>query len=212
MNTSDLPCLLRSLAATPSRRGVARALTGFALAGLLSPLLGFTNVNARNRKKKRKNKKKCKNCDFCQTCKQGKCKPKPEGASCPGDRTCQGGQCLCPSGMSYCQNGPRPTCCPTGEACLSGSICGECPVTDFCDLSTYVGCGGVPGSQCICVTSIEGLTVCSNQKGICMECATDEECSAALNRPAVCVPVVGDDCNDTCVAQFGVICLQATCP
>ncbi len=162
--------------------------------------------------KKGKSRKKCRKCKSCEKCIKGKCKAKPDNTPCPEDRICQGGKCLCPSGTANCQNGPTATCCPNGQACLPDSICGACPVTGYCDSDSVVFCGFVPGSPCICVTSVDDATVCSNQNGLCLACTSDAQCTTALGVPAVCVTATGNRCASVgCPAQEETVCLQASC-
>ncbi len=203
MDAKRFDAFSRFLVAPRSRRVVSAALLG----GLCSA------GSAISRGKKKRKGKKCRRCTWCEKCVKGKCKAKPDGTPCPEGRICQGGTCLCPPGTANRQNGPTATCCPNGEACLPESICGACPVTGYREQGETLFCGLVPHSPCICVTSVEGVTVCSNQNGLCLDCTSDAQCTTALGVPAVCVEATGNECSDVggCVALGETLCLHASC-
>lgn len=123
MHATHFASLLRAVATTPSRRAVARALTGVALAGALNPLFGLTEVDAkRNKKKKRRRKKKQRKKEqpFCagmNVCIDG------ANARC-GDGEFNTG-CYChvtARGETFCTYG---TGAPDCEACAEGEVCVE---------------------------------------------------------------------------------------
>lgn len=92
-----------------TRRGVARVLTGLAVAAGLGPLLALPDHAAGRRKKKRKKPSpRClpacggRNCgdDGCgRTC-----------GVCTGGQSCLGGVCTCPSGQDFCGGLCRDPC------------------------------------------------------------------------------------------------------
>jgi hypothetical protein len=204
MDTDRFDTLARSLTESGSRRRALATLLG----GGLVPVLGRTDGEA---------KKKKKACGRCQIKKKGKCTQAPDDAPCATGRTCQGGACTCLPGTYFCESQTQETCCTTGQACNSGT-CGACPATNaYCDFNTQLVCGIDSGTNglCSCVTSVEGKTVCSNGFGQCQtqSCETDEECTALLREPAVCVMVVGTGCNNTpCLQQGTTVCIIARCP
>jgi hypothetical protein len=131
----DATALLRSLATTPSRRGVARALAGFTLAGVLSPLFGFAETDAKNKRKKkrrRKTRRKKKPQHFCV------------GRNlCTGDRSgcglnTAGSGCFClvtaEAGTPFCADAWTLTldcdACSQGEACVA--LGGDCEAGMAC--------------------------------------------------------------------------------
>jgi hypothetical protein len=120
MDAQRFDILARSLIATPSRRGISRALAGLTLGGMLIPLLGTNYGDA-----KKKRKKNCKKpCGACQSCRKGKCKTQPDEAVCGNDGRCRSGVCIA-----------RPTCQPSnsydcyGQADCCSNIC--VPLTGY---------------------------------------------------------------------------------
>ena len=100
MPTTPFDHLATTLATAGTRRGLLRLVTLTAGLGALD----LTPAAA----KKRKPKKTCFNpCGLCTTCLQGKCQPKPHGASCGHGLVCQGGTCACDT-----------TSCSGDEVCL----------------------------------------------------------------------------------------------
>jgi hypothetical protein len=143
MDTTQFNHLMRALTLTPTRRDVARALTGLTLSGAIASVWGN---DAEAKKKKRKK------CGPCQTKKKGKCKgAKPDDTTCNGDGKCFAGACI-----------PRPTCLASASACTqpaAGACCsGICSAAhgDLCLFSDpgqpcYTGsdCNGAPLTPCI---------------------------------------------------------------
>jgi hypothetical protein len=139
MDATHLAVLLRSLATTPSRRGVARALTGFTLAGALSPLLGLAEVDAKNKRKKKQRRRRK---------KKRKQEPQP---FCAGLNTCIDGATVCGEGLSGC------TCWVTAEAgkpfCGLAEIrgvtaCSDCTAEETCIDFSGAGCAPEGGMAC----------------------------------------------------------------
>ena len=102
--------------------------------------------------------------------------------------TCRDGACSC--------LGPScgDACCGADEACLDpgASACGECPAGGT--LEDGAACGLNPefyDPACTCVTSVDGVTVCTSGWGVCVDCESDRECTLALGAQAVCVPAAG---------------------
>lgn len=133
--------LLRALSTMPSRRGVARAVFGFALAGPLAGLLSPTDAQAKKKKGKHK-RKKCKG----STRKCGKkCIPK--------DDCCNDGEC---EACESCQDGACVIACQTGQECVSGqcrcttSSCSTgCCAGDVCADGDSVDNCGIGGEACV---------------------------------------------------------------
>jgi hypothetical protein len=131
LDTTHFAHLLRSLATTPSRRSVTRALAGFALAGPPNPLFGLTETDAKRRKKKRHRKKK---------------RRKKNPPFCAGKDACIDPAALCGSGV-----GEFPTDCfchtttsgtPFCADVRSGDDCSQCAEGEAC----IVKCNG--GVEC----------------------------------------------------------------
>jgi hypothetical protein len=178
--------VLRGLSQAPTRRGIARALGGIALAGPLAALLGRATVEA---KKKKRKKKKCKGKKKCGK----KCIPKTScctSAGCGGGATCQNGACLCPSGQKDCQGTcvPEEDCCP---ACTGGRVCvaetcecpagqqdceGTCiPVGDCCDAADCDD--GDPCTENVCNAN----GTCSNPTSPDFKpCGDGKQCSGGV--------------------------------
>jgi hypothetical protein len=138
MDSAHLADLLRSLARTPSRRGVARALAGFTLAGALTPLLGLPEADAKRRKKNKRRRKKKKHKQKPQPFCAGKdvCAYDLHGAACNTTSTCQ---CFITA------EADEPFCALPGRNVTS---CAECAAEETCvDVS-----GPACGAQVGCVT------------------------------------------------------------
>lgn len=163
MDIENLANVLRSMASTPSRRAVSRALLGFGagsgLAQLFDPVSGEAKKGGGNNNKKKKKKKKSPpppppppppqppTCQFGQeTCG-------PAGACCPElrPRCCRG------TINSFCYSPNEETCCDptaTGQvgACAKGRVCGpEIAAVRFCCNSGDEICRGgccVQGTFC----------------------------------------------------------------
>src|SRR5262249_55058289 len=124
------------------------------------------------------------------------------GVVCAQNAVCQGGQCLCKSGLTYCpgtgaclQTCPQPTCeqqdltaCYDNQAgaviCVAtssnGAHCGSCD--SICSESGTTCVGG----KCVCS---DGLTFCS-QRG-CVDLANDQDncgdCGNACDGDKTCI-------------------------
>jgi hypothetical protein len=191
--------LLRSLTETSSRRGVARALTGLMLVGPLSLLPGCGDMLA----KKKHKKKKCKSCSACQTCKKGKCKPKPEGADCGGNKVCQSGQCVC------------PTACCSNDDCGTGGAC----VNDACQcLNGFQECRGacIPAANCCTDEDCSNPRVCDGGECVCP--TGQKDCSGTCIPQDACCDAdcesTGGRCldNDSCATTCDPSQFPDTCP
>jgi hypothetical protein len=191
MNADRFDALLRSLTATPSRRGVAHALAGIIVAGTLDPLFGLTDAAAKKKKKKRKKKPPVSltppitctpNC-FDRTCGNDGC----DGScgECGAGFLCQGGNCACPPGTKTCGASCVPTtaCCPPctgGQSCLSNGSCAT-PCVD----------GGCSGGDCLCAqANAEGFRHCVVRNTCdgppCLssaECAAGKQCLQCTEDP-----------------------------
>jgi hypothetical protein len=132
---------LRSFTEPPTRRGVARAVIGIALAGPVAGLVGLSIGEAKKHKHKKK-KKKCK----AGTKKCGKtCIPSTDcciDQDCPAGsgQTCQAGECRCPSGQFN-----------SGGVCGTAPMCNEpqvpCDEGTCCSATCAPGEGGVDRCQ-----------------------------------------------------------------
>jgi hypothetical protein len=140
MDSTQFTHLMRALTETPTRRDIARALTGLTLSGALG---SAWHDDAEAKKKKRKK------CGPCQTRKKGKCKgAKPDDTTCNGDGKCFAGACI-----------PRPTCLGYyGECYMSGQCCSDVCVGSLLCLPSnleqpchvHSDCSSTPtGLQCI---------------------------------------------------------------
>jgi hypothetical protein len=134
MCTDRFDDLLRSLAGPLSRRGVARTVSGLAVAGPLG-VLGFTEADAKRNTRKRKKKRRRKN------------KHQP---FCAGKNLCAGGDAICGTGSAgfpcTCHvtvAAGKPYC---AESWTEAASCGACSAGQTCiDLT---GCTG----QVACAT------------------------------------------------------------
>lgn len=147
MDADRFDALLRALSQTPSRRGIGRALAGFALGGALGPVLGLEKTEAHNRLKKcRKIEDKSKR----KRCVKKARKHNREhernvciASACPmGPASCgpAGSDCLCASASpeagaeGVCVRdlmGPPcpPEGCPAGQRCVTACVIGPVCLT-----------------------------------------------------------------------------------
>jgi hypothetical protein len=142
MDATHLTTLLRSLATSPSRRAVARALTGFALAGVLFPVVGLTETDAKRNKKKRRRKKR----------------RKKEQPFCAGKNYCTGDSSGCGTGAI----GFECACLVTAEA--GDPFCAEAwTLTLDCDAcSQGETCVALGGEGLGCDSEIACATPCAD--------------------------------------------------
>ena len=233
MDADRFDALARSLQLATPRRAALGAIGG-GLAALLARL-GIDESEAKKRKKHKKKKKKCKGnkkkcgkkcipksqcckdseCGDQQFCCQGACIDDVlccTDADCGGNiYTCEEGVCLCPD-PSEVPCSANECCDPDTQVCevtpdTSACQSGDCPAgTDFCSDETFYLCGG---PLCGCTTSLEGQTVCTDLAGVCVDCATDAECTTALGQDAVCIPI-GEFC--TCDTGETTACVAVGCP
>jgi len=157
MDANRFDALSRTLFATPSRRGVCRALAGLTLAGALAPLLSFSNTGARNKRKKRRKKRK-------PTCFDGIKNGSETDLDC-------GGSCPRCANFKICVS--RNDC---ASALCTGGACQECPSTAACGADTN-------GEACLCrFPSGGGPRVCTASAftpppvSSCTSCPTDTVC------------------------------------
>jgi hypothetical protein len=158
--------LLQALAATPSRREIARVLAGFSLTGPLGWLSIQGGFGADNKRKRRKRKRRRKQRLSCAPNCSGKtCGDDGCGGSCgacAANQTCEGGTCACAAGSKPCADAcvPSNVCCPAcgaGRLCLSNGSCGvtcasvECPSGCLCSVPNTEGdrfCVPSPFPEC----------------------------------------------------------------
>jgi hypothetical protein len=143
-------------------------------------------------------------------CLPGNCCPE---TACAGETCCPAGtMCLTAGGgelgiRTACRCITRfddcaGRCCPTGQACYDGA-CGPCrPGSDRSGLT-------VCGPQCLCVTSVENAAACidATLEFVCSDCESDAECSAQLQRPAICFTRPG---TEQCPSER--VCAPIGCP
>jgi hypothetical protein len=133
---------------------------------------------------------------FAAACCLGAC----SGATCcPPNQICEGpadgAECDCVAASC------GETCCPIGQTC-TGDACGVCAAgSPNCPDAAQCG------PDCFCVTSVEGITACSNDKlFVCNDCLDDAACTTLLDTPALCI---AGDCLG-CPQNKG--CVPAACP
>lgn len=129
--------------------------------------------------------------------------------------SCNHGTCSTECDL-HCPN----TCCDAaaGEVCASpkadilDAVCqpGGCPTTDYCNDETDYRCST---GFCLCMTSIEGKTVCNDRiwkrEGSCIECTSDEFC-AQFGEGSVCVRN-GEFCTEECASHLTAFCVRGAC-
>lgn len=139
------------------------------------------------------------------TC-QGACGPAgttcTQDCQCCGELSCRFGVCGCPRGFDcgdQCCNTGTETCVESTDVCLNTM----CPVdTDYCtDPETYACSDG-----CVCVTSVNGQTVCTELPRTCTPCATDNDCAGR----GVCVRN-GRWCGNICSSTVTGFCVSNVC-
>ncbi len=212
MDAGRFDDLLRSLFASPTRRGIGRTLAGLTLGGMLGKS-ALAEVEARKKRRKKKckgGKKKCgKKCRDLQTdplhC--GSC-----GNRCDDDMVCRDGDCLCPEGETECGE----TCCPSGQNCVDGQCEADlCPPQLVCPLGQacvdgdctcpIAACAAAIDptndefEDCFCAATVEGEQrcfaniACSSDPPACTtssECGTGSACQASsCSSQDLCIPL-----------------------
>jgi hypothetical protein len=171
MDAVRFDALTRTLTAAGSRR---RALA-LAVSGMLAPLLGLRETDAR------KSLKKCKKIDNKK--KRKKCIKKAKRANLCRDGVKNGSETDVDCGGGTC---PR---CGAGQICNSRDDCatGRC-VSTVCQQCANAGdCGfeANGATACACRTTSTGQKVCTNANcrffagGTCGECDASEQCAPA---------------------------------
>lgn len=125
------------------------------------------------------------------------------GKTCPHDRICVAGTCVCPQDAPECGG----TCCPPGARCLNRKCVvweGPCAPGDDACITGRSKCGG---EGCNCRTTMERETRCGmNPEGF--DCAsTDYQCGddaacAWLGPGAFCAKNTGEYCDPLQVCGF----------
>lgn len=165
MDSERFDGLVRSISGTTSRRGVARALVGAALGGLLTPF-GRDEVGAA-----------C--AGIGRRCGKGR--------RCCGDAVCRGRTCRCPKDRKKCGNHciPKDQCCGgcSGcDTCADGRcelgvvpICASCeqPICDE-ESGEYVceADAGDDGQECAFQGTLCGICRGGRCENTCKECET----------------------------------------
>lgn len=118
------------------------------------------------------------------------------GKTCPHDRICVGGECVCPQDAPQCGR----TCCPSSARCLGGKCVvweGTCARGDDTCVTGRSECNG---EDCNCRTTMGGETRCGMPpRGF--DCASDKyQCGddaacAWLGAGAFCAKDTGEFCD-----------------
>lgn len=195
MDAGRFDDLLRSLAESPTRRGIGRTLAGLGLGGVLGRL-SLIEAEAKKKRKKKK-KKKCKGgkvkcgkktcCAAGDACLGGKCcaadqvcgavccaagETCVEGACCAADRAC-GTLCCAPT--QVCGDAETATCVVGQGTCAAGA--------SSCGSGNFILCNA--SDQCVCVQDTNGSTRCATPipeitVDDCGLCTTDADCAVAF--------------------------------
>jgi hypothetical protein len=172
MASDRFAALHRVLSATPSRRAIGRTLTGLAIAGALTPLLGPADIAAKKKKKRKKARRSPPASSTSPPPPPPFCSDKPDDPETfcgtefvPGDRStwhfCSGGvcslvpQCGARSSNVTCDlgSGSHPQCCDTASCSSLTGRCGcssvglPCYVTSDC-CSSEIGATRCVGFVC----------------------------------------------------------------
>jgi Chaperone of endosialidase len=149
MDADRFDTLTRSLTETHSRRGALAAVLGSSLG-----LLGLADVAANNKKKGNGNKKK-RNKGGNPT---GQLPPPPDSTAPPPDATCnppcRGGQvcdgenCVCTNGTTFCRSSKTCQQCCSDEDCCGQANCP--PDKPVCRTNGGIGMCGCPSGEPIC--------------------------------------------------------------
>lgn len=233
LDAERFDALTRAIESRAPRRA-ALAVLGGGLGTLLSRF-GFDELAAR-KKREKKRKKKCKGKKKCgkKCIPKGNC---CKSSDCGADEQCCRGACLsidfccadsdcfdiytCEGGLCTCKADPSDIPCNAAECCDPASeVCafteatdialcqsGGCPAgADVCTDETVFFCGA---GDCVCTTSVEERTVCTDFAGVCMTCTSDAQCADALDQDAVCITI-----NGTCTCDGGetTACIAVGCP
>ncbi len=199
MDATRFDHVTRWLSTARSRRALARALSGFCLAGGVGANRGIADTEGKRKKNKRKKKngKKRNSCTpSCQgkTCGSDSCKG--SCGSCSGNETCQAGACAVPP--PTCTDGVRNgsesdvdcggSCprCAAGKTCAGRNDCASAlchTVLHACQTCTpeSVDCGSDADGSCVCDITVQGQKVCNKQNvgnptSSCNTCATGTNC------------------------------------
>ena len=178
--------LARTLAGGASRRRVVAA----ALGGAAAALLGRRDVGAGRPRPAGAT------CIRASQCATGICDPRARRCLCPAGLTNCGGDCVdVQTDLANC--GACDVACFPGLVCPAGA-CVACTDPFVCD-----GTGGICGTDCICVSSVSGSQVCSDDFFCGDECTTNEECATALGAGAVCQSPDSGCCGQRCIVPCG---------
>src|SRR5581483_6185552 len=193
--------LARVVGLRASRRAALVALAGAGLGGAFGAAWVDHAAAAKCSKKK-----PCEG--LCARCKQGKCKKAKAGATCAASGgTCAGTDCVCPTNAWLCPS--AATCCANSLMC-DGVNCDSCPnLSNLCQSLPFCGQYGPDPTKdvCNCVTSVDGGRTCSNMHGLCMDCATDSDCTTALGVKGVCLDFTGCQVCE----ESSTFCAYTTC-
>jgi hypothetical protein len=215
MDGNQFDGLLRTATVARSRR-----IAAFSVLGGMIGLLGLGETAAGRHKKHKKKKRGsppvspppttsppagCQRNGEGRTCGDDGCSG--SCGSCLGDKTCQGGACVCPSGEIECDTNicvpPDAQCCTDGQC--PGRVCvrGQCVTwQDTCPAGSD-SCASTPNAcgrtlQCGCYQSTEGDTRCGtapDSLGQCEVCHTSADCVALYPEiPGVFCRTSGTNC------------------
>lgn len=234
MDAERFDALTRAIESRAPRRAALAV-----LGGGLSAMASRHGLDELAAKKKRKNKKKrkckggkkkcgktcipkgecCKNsdCGADEQCCRGACLSNDfccDDSGCFDIYTCEGGFCTCRDDPSDIPCNAAECCDPASEVCAyteatNTAFCqtSGCPFgSNVCTDGTVFFCGP---EGCVCTTSVQNRTVCTDFAGVCMSCTSDAQCADALAQDAVCITI-----NGTCSCDGGetTACVAVGCP
>jgi hypothetical protein len=238
MDGSRFDTLTRSLAATRSRRAVARFLGGLAVGGSLARL-GMDDAPAK-KKRKGKNKKKStkKNKARCsKRCGAGcsTCYDRPNGSvlcggiasalcaePCDSDLDCPMARPICTTGFTIRAAGQRGSW-GCSAACTNVAPCEHCEDGVKNGGETDVDCGGPDCPRCGTGKACQNRDDCATAhcvNNVCKACASNPECGSSGGdvcncggeAPGVCWSSRANDIAHTCAECPGgtAVCFDAT--
>jgi hypothetical protein len=181
MDTSRLEDIVRSLAATPSRRAVSRALLGLSVGTFLEPLLRLSDAEARNGKKTHKHK---------HNRKKKRKKNLPD--RCPG------------GGQEYCDAGEYSECCSNAVDPESGNPYEFCTDCGCCAYGKAKCCPSAGDGLC-CDSDAKCCYSDDFKESAC--CGPNDKCcgAACCDGGEECCKTTGDNPYYYCCAQ-GLTC------
>src|SRR5688572_19569171 len=179
MGPSRFDALTRSLAVSPTRRGVLQRLAGVLALGLLGSLPRVVSSKKGKRNKPKKNAFGCLNVGQPCRGKNGKCC----SGICQGKKPKKGKK-----DKSRCVG-------HDGSTCLPGQHMEECGGVANVACATSVGLAGS------CATTTGNAAYCLSS-GECFPCTRDADCQAVCGPRAACI-----QCATECAGRGGTACM-----